>query len=171
MMHLQRNFYEVLGLSPAATADDIKKRYRELARKFHPDLVEDKVLGQRIFTQINQAYRTLSDPDRRSQYDASLRAPRPKQTGSASTVIREPGPIAGASGAAQRATRPTIDIEGLLRQADRAMMQGNSTEAQSLCEKILKEEPESAPAYSILGDALAQVHKNTEAIAAYRKSL
>ena len=71
-MSLQRNYYEVLGLPPGATTDQIKKKYRELARKFHPDVIQDKTLGQRVFSQINQAYRILGDPDRRAQYNTSL---------------------------------------------------------------------------------------------------
>ncbi len=71
-MSLQRNFYEVLGIPPGATPDEIKKKYRELARKFHPDVVQDKVLGQRVFSQINQAYHVLGDPDRRAQYNVTL---------------------------------------------------------------------------------------------------
>lgn len=73
-MSLQRNYYEVLGIPPGATTDQIKKKYRELARKFHPDVVQDKVLGQRVFSQINQAYRVLADPDRRAQYNTQLAA-------------------------------------------------------------------------------------------------
>ena len=60
-MSLKRNHYEVLGVSQEATTDQIKKKYRELARKFHPDVVQDKDLGQRVFSQINQAYRILAD--------------------------------------------------------------------------------------------------------------
>ena len=71
-MSLQRNYYEVLGLPPGATTDQIKKKYRELARKFHPDVAQDKSLSQLTFTQINQAYNTLSNPERRAQYNGTL---------------------------------------------------------------------------------------------------
>jgi len=73
-MTLQRNYYEVLGIPSGATTDQIKKKYRELARKYHPDIAQDKALGQRLFTQINQAYRVLADPDRRAQYNSQLTA-------------------------------------------------------------------------------------------------
>ena len=73
-MSLQRNYYEVLGVPQTATADQIKKKYRELARKFHPDVVQDKDLGQRVFSQINQAYRILADAERRAHYNSALTA-------------------------------------------------------------------------------------------------
>lgn len=78
-MQLQRNYYEVLGLPPTAKTDEIKKKYRELARKFHPDLVQDKALGQKVFAQVNAAYRVLGDPERRAMYDATLEAPNNNQ--------------------------------------------------------------------------------------------
>ena len=73
-MSLQRNYYEVLGVPQTATTDQIKKKYRELARLHHPDVVKDKDMGQRIFSQINQAYRVLSDTERRAQYDSTMAA-------------------------------------------------------------------------------------------------
>ena len=104
-MSLQRNYYEVLGIPQGATTDQIKKKYRELARKFHPDVVQDKVLGQRVFSQINQAYRVLADPERREQYNSQLAAtsnaarptpaatpPRPSQPGSSQMRPAQPTP-------------------------------------------------------------------------------
>ncbi len=75
------NYYEILGLTPAATPDEIKKRYRELARRFHPDVNPNPNAAQQFKT-INEAHHVLGDADRRSTYDAErvLRqnaAPRP----------------------------------------------------------------------------------------------
>ena len=101
-MSLQRNYYEVLGIPPGATTDQIKKKYRELARKFHPDVVQDKVLGQRVFSQINQAYRILADPERREQYNSQLAAasaPPPRVAQPAPSQARPAAP-------AQQATPP-----------------------------------------------------------------
>ena len=48
-MRLKRNYYEVMGLSRTATAIEVKKKYHELARQFHPDRAKDKELAARLF--------------------------------------------------------------------------------------------------------------------------
>lgn len=104
-MSLQRNYYEVLGIPPGASTDQIKKKYRELARKFHPDVVQDKVLGQRVFSQINQAYRILADPERREQYNSQLAAASAPPARTAQPVPAQPPP-SQAPTAQQAAPRP-----------------------------------------------------------------
>jgi curved DNA-binding protein CbpA len=170
-MHLQRNFYEVLGLPQAATTDEIKRKYRELARKFHPDLVEDKALGQRIFTQVNQAYRTLSDPERRAQYDATLHAPTSRAMANGrpqANIITGTGTVGPQNGTVNRSA---VEIDKMVRDADMAMISGQAANAQALCEAVLKSDPNNAQALSILGDALMHQKKNDEAMRAYRRSL
>jgi molecular chaperone DnaJ len=71
--------YEILGVSPQATAAEIREAYRRLAREHHPDRRAMSAAVGRAITmpQINEAYRVLHDPSRRAMYDASLRPATP----------------------------------------------------------------------------------------------
>jgi molecular chaperone DnaJ len=64
-----RDYYEVLGVARDASGDAIKRAYRELARKHHPDVAHDKSQAEHHFKEINEAYEVLSDPRKREQYD------------------------------------------------------------------------------------------------------
>ncbi len=63
------DYYKVLGVEKNATVDDIKKAYRKLARKYHPDLNPNDNEAHKTFQQINEANEVLSDPDKRKKYD------------------------------------------------------------------------------------------------------
>jgi molecular chaperone DnaJ len=67
------DFYVVLGLTRGATESDIKRAYRRLARRFHPDINPGDRAAEVRFRQILEAYETLVDPDRRSRYEAGVR--------------------------------------------------------------------------------------------------
>jgi molecular chaperone DnaJ len=64
-----KDLYEVLGVSRTASADDIKRAYRALARRHHPDVSDNKAEAEHRFKEINEAYEVLSDPQKRAQYD------------------------------------------------------------------------------------------------------
>ena len=64
-----KDYYAVLGVGKDATADDVKRAYRTLARKHHPDVASDKSDAEHRFKDINEAYEVLSDPQKRAQYD------------------------------------------------------------------------------------------------------
>lgn len=66
-----KTFYNVLGVSERATDEEIKKSYRELAKKLHPDKNRDDPKAQQKFIELSEAYTTLSDPQKRRQYDLS----------------------------------------------------------------------------------------------------
>ena len=63
-----RDYYETLNVSRTASADDIKKAYRRLARKFHPDVSKEKD-AEAKFKQVQEAYEVLKDPEKRAAYD------------------------------------------------------------------------------------------------------
>ena len=64
----KRDYYEVLGIDKSASADEIKKSYRRLAKKYHPDINKEPGAEER-FKEINEAYEILSDPNKKSTYD------------------------------------------------------------------------------------------------------
>jgi curved DNA-binding protein len=64
-----RDYYQTLGVARSATADEIKKAFRKLARLHHPDVAKDKKAGEIKFKEVNEAYEVLSDPAKRKKYD------------------------------------------------------------------------------------------------------
>jgi len=65
----KRDYYEVLGLSKGASEDEIKKSYRKLAKKYHPDMNPGDKEAEKNFKEVNEAYDVLSDSDKRAKYD------------------------------------------------------------------------------------------------------
>ena len=69
MAEQKRDYYEVLGVSKGASDDEIKKAYRKLAKKYHPDLNPGDKTAEANFKEVNEAYEILSDKDKRARYD------------------------------------------------------------------------------------------------------
>lgn len=65
----ERDYYEVLGVQKGASDDEIKKSFKKMARKYHPDLHPDDKECEEKFKELNQAYEVLSDPEKRQRYD------------------------------------------------------------------------------------------------------
>ncbi len=63
-----RDYYEVMGVARDATQDDIKRAYRKLARRYHPD-VSDEIDAEKRFKEVGEAYAVLKDPEKRAAYD------------------------------------------------------------------------------------------------------
>src|SRR5262249_32382117 len=96
-----RDYYEVLGVARDASADAIKKAYRALARKHHPDVNPGDKKAEAKFKEAQQAYDILSDPEKRSLYDRFGKA--------AFEGMAAAGPRSGASEWTARPPRPGAD--------------------------------------------------------------
>jgi molecular chaperone DnaJ len=104
-----KDYYQVLGVQQDADADAIKKAYRKLARKYHPDANPDDPAAEERFKAISEAYRVVSDPEKRKQYDAM-------RTAGARAGFGGPGGGPGGFGFGQRGAGGewrTIDLEDL----------------------------------------------------------
>lgn len=118
----QKDFYAVLGVSASATADEIKKQYRRLAKQYHPDTNKGDAKAAERFKEISEANNVLSDPARRKQYDEMRRLgafdPFTRGRSSAGTSGARPGASrsSGTTGSGPNAggARPEdFDVGGL----------------------------------------------------------
>ncbi len=65
-----KDYYKILGIERTASADDIRKAFRKLAREHHPDVAKNKKVAEEKFKEINEAHEVLSDPEKRRKYDS-----------------------------------------------------------------------------------------------------
>ena len=71
----KKNYYDILGVSKTASQDEIKSAYRKLAKQYHPDFHPGDAAAAEKFKEINEANETLSDENKRKQYDFELEHP------------------------------------------------------------------------------------------------
>lgn len=111
---MRQDFYAVLGVSPAASADEIRQAFRQLARQFHPDANPGDPAAAEHFKVVNEAYRVLGTPQLRAAYDQALRIVRPAPSSASQAHI--PTPPRGVVGGGPRTTaRPaTLNDAGTI---------------------------------------------------------
>eukprot|EP00252_Welwitschia_mirabilis_P006219 TRINITY_DN17025_c1_g3_i1.p1 TRINITY_DN17025_c1_g3~~TRINITY_DN17025_c1_g3_i1.p1 ORF type:complete len:185 (-),score=26.82 TRINITY_DN17025_c1_g3_i1:852-1406(-) len=85
-----KNFYELLGVGSDASQEEIRSAYRQMALRYHPDVVPLQLLDEatKIFQQINLAYHTLSNPDSKKNYDRQQKQPKFSRSTSSGSSFR-----------------------------------------------------------------------------------
>jgi curved DNA-binding protein CbpA len=181
----ERDYYEVLGVPPNATDEQIRRRFRELARKYHPD-VNRSPDAERLFKEITEAYRVLTSPSLRADYDLMRHRAHQARTGSGRTASSTPPPRsrpASQPHAQQRRTTADfsstytstrsaeLEVQQLLQSAMLAYARGSLHEAASLAKRVLRLNRHNAQAYEILGDVYRQERRIEEAIAMFTCAL
>lgn len=124
---MAKDHYDTLGVSRKATDDEIKKAYRRLARKYHPDMNPDDPEAEAKFKEIQEAYGVLSDPEKRKQYDTGGIF-----AGSGSPFGQGAGPGPGAAGGPGGFTADMGDILSSLFGRGRGGPQGAETRGRDL---------------------------------------
>lgn len=191
----EKTHYELLGVTPDAQAQQIKQRFRELARTYHPDVNPGRPECHELFLRINEAYEVLSDPMRRARYDLDLRQKERRTAdvqggayGSAPIYTRPSasgngarpgtGPTASAKTGAGPAASPRTEKEQkerdrklkekarLLEDSQQSFRRGHLREAERLAREVL-EIGRSGPAYELLGDVYSRQGKVAEAVEYY----
>ena len=150
-MRSYKNHYETLGVNRTASTVEIKKRYRELVRKYHPDVSGDKTNSAKAFILITEAYKVLVDSAKRKTYDATLPSETP--------IFQPPTP------SARPPHRP--DVAKLIKDAEFAFIRKRFEQAKQLCRDAIKLDNRNARAHAILGDIYRAKHLNDQAINEY----
>ncbi len=101
-----KDYYKILGVSRTASTDDIKKSFRQLARKYHPDVNPGNKQAESHFKEINEAYEVLSDPEKRRKYD-TLGPNWQEQFGPSATASRARSPFSTRSAGTTGSTGTT----------------------------------------------------------------
>ncbi|MFM7320091.1 MAG: DnaJ domain-containing protein [Armatimonadota bacterium] len=167
--------YACLGVPESATLEQIKKRYRELARTAHPDVNPGDDGAARRFADVNDAYRVLSDPDKRRVYDAersvAARSAARRATPPSGSTARPAQPARPASSATTAPGRPSspaqVEAERLVEAARNAFRQGRMSEAKLHATRALGYHSRSPAAHEILGDVHRQQGRIDDAFKHY----
>ena len=164
----ERTHYEVLGLPETASLEEIKKQYRTLARKYHPD-VNTGPEAARLFSSLAEAYRVLNDAESRRVYDAE-RALRQRQASFKSTgPVNHPAGPRAAPVPSQQQTTTTAGQESdrLVQQAQIAFSRNRMAEARSQAEQALRYNKRNAAAWEVIGDVCRNQERYDDALRHY----
>ena len=104
---IEKDYYKVLGVPKDASADQIKKAYRKLAKQFHPDANADNASAEAKFKEVGEAYEVLSDEKKRAEYDEA-------RSLFGSGGFRFPGSGGGGGGGGFRSNDTSFNLDDLL---------------------------------------------------------
>jgi molecular chaperone DnaJ len=110
-MAQSKDYYAVLGVSSTATADDIKKQYRRLAKKYHPDANQNDPKAAERFKEVSEAYQVVGDAEKRKQYDDMRRMGAFTGFGQGQRPSGGPGARPGARGPGGAGSEPFQDFD------------------------------------------------------------
>lgn len=168
--------YKTLGLPPNASPEQIRRRFRELARKYHPDICPESNAAER-FKEINAAHQVLSDPRRRAQYDAervlaeahkqARGAEPPAETWHSDEHSRRASETERARTQQSRPEDAAQKIAWLLSEARTCLRRGRYREAHLYANHAIRLDRSCAEAYHILGDIHRARRQTNEALAMY----
>jgi curved DNA-binding protein CbpA len=190
---LMRDYYAVLEVLPSATADEIKRRYRQLVRENHPDIAPDRVEAHERMQSILEAYGVLGSEDARGRYDRDLaqKAEASAQEAGGYGSRRSHDEGAGSSMAMPEVVRRARAAQNLARQKDGSAGRRSRTrlltmvfeaaqlwaiekqpgEAIALCHRVLKDDPRNAEACALLGDIYVSQERLDLALLMFEKAM
>jgi len=177
-----RTHYDILGVSRTASAEEIKKRFRELARTLHPDVNPNDPNASQKFAEVTTAYKTLSDTLSRSTYDAELslverraqaaqaRAGGATSTATYATQAPRPNPPGATPPPKAAAPSPGDEAARLVGLARVAISQHRFVDARDRAQRSLQIR-RTAEGYEVLGDVYRLQGRSEDAINMYTMSL
>ncbi|PSO84747.1 MAG: molecular chaperone DnaJ [Cyanobacteria bacterium QH_9_48_43] len=173
-----RNYYEVLQISTDATIEEIKQAFRNLARRYHPDLNPENPAAQEKFREIREAYEVLSDSHQRREYDQAFRNQQTTQPLSPQYFY-----VRGVEKALEKNYQDAIEdyaralkldsnfIEAYIKRIEARYKLGNDRGVLEDCHQLLQLDPSSAHAYYYRGRARYRLGATSSALEAYTQVL
>lgn len=158
----KKTYYETLGVATTATAQQIKRRYRQLVRQHHPDVAQDKEAAKAAFIEITEAYNTLLDENKRLIYDATLEVERFRVRPENSTQRR--------TASERRSSRPSgriVEVHRLIQEAQAAFARRQFDAAMAACRQIQLIDDRNVQSYVIMGDVYRVQNDPDSAISMY----
>ena len=169
--------YEILGVAPDAEIEVIKAQYRLLVRENHPDIAPDKALANARMVEILEAWRIVSDPEKRARLDDDRAAAQRRQH--APPIVTPPPPARRSNSGKRRNLKKGASAQNsprarLLNHVNEAAQlyfrDGQADDAISLCHRVLKADSKNFEATVLLGEIYAAQNKPDKALVMFERA-